>query len=79
MDAARIAEMGIRELPGTLGEALDELEADEVIRDALGRPRVPPLHGRQAGRMGRVPDAGLGLGGGPLPGTVLRGAASARP
>jgi glutamine synthetase len=36
MDAARIAEKGIRELPGTLGDALDELEADEVIRDALG-------------------------------------------
>ncbi len=36
MDAATIAAKGIRELPGTLGEALDELEADEVIRDALG-------------------------------------------
>ncbi len=36
MDAARIAEKGIRELPGTLGEALDELERDEVIREALG-------------------------------------------
>ena len=36
MDASRIAEKGIRELPGTLGEALDELERDEVIRDALG-------------------------------------------
>jgi glutamine synthetase len=36
MDAARIAEKGIRELPGTLGEAIDELERDEVIRDALG-------------------------------------------
>jgi glutamine synthetase len=36
MDAIRIAEKGIRELPGTLGEALDELAADEVIRDALG-------------------------------------------
>src|SRR4029078_1350187 len=36
MDAARIAEEGIRELPGSLGEALDELERDEVIRDALG-------------------------------------------
>ena len=32
----RIAEKGIRELPGTLGEALDELERDEVIREALG-------------------------------------------
>ena len=37
MDAARmVAEKGIRELPGTLGEALDELERDDVIRDALG-------------------------------------------
>jgi len=36
MDATRIAEKGIKELPGTLGDALDELEADDVIRDALG-------------------------------------------
>jgi glutamine synthetase len=36
MSAERIAEHGIRELPGTLGEALDELAADEVIKDALG-------------------------------------------
>jgi glutamine synthetase len=36
MDATTIAAKGIRELPGTLGEALDELEADSVIRDALG-------------------------------------------
>jgi glutamine synthetase len=36
MDAARIAEKGIRELPGTLGEAIDELERDEVIGEALG-------------------------------------------
>jgi glutamine synthetase len=36
MTPERIAEIGIRELPGTLAEALDELEADKVIRDALG-------------------------------------------
>jgi glutamine synthetase len=36
MDAAHLAERGIRELPGTLGEALDELERDDVIREALG-------------------------------------------
>jgi len=36
MDALRIAEKGIRELPGTLGEAIEELERDEVIREALG-------------------------------------------
>jgi glutamine synthetase len=36
MDASRIAEMGIREMPGSLGEAIDELERDAVVRDALG-------------------------------------------
>jgi len=36
MDAARIAEKGIRELPGTLGEAIDELESDPVVGEALG-------------------------------------------
>jgi glutamine synthetase len=36
MDASRIAEKGIRELPGTLGEAIDELERDPVIAEALG-------------------------------------------
>ncbi len=36
MDAATITSKGIRELPGTLGEALEELERDEVIREALG-------------------------------------------
>ncbi len=36
MDAARIAEKGIRELPGTLGQAIDELEKDSVISEALG-------------------------------------------
>ncbi|MEI8333859.1 MAG: type I glutamate--ammonia ligase [Chloroflexota bacterium] len=36
MDAARVAERGIRELPGTLGEAIDELEADTVVCEALG-------------------------------------------
>jgi len=36
MTGDRIREKGIQELPGTLAEALDELEADQVIRDALG-------------------------------------------
>jgi glutamine synthetase len=36
MDAATIAAKAIRELPGTLGDALEELEHDPVIRDALG-------------------------------------------
>jgi glutamine synthetase len=36
MDAATIASKAIRQLPGTLGEALDELAADDVVREALG-------------------------------------------
>jgi glutamine synthetase len=36
MDAATISAKGIQELPGTLGEAIAELEADQTIRDALG-------------------------------------------
>jgi glutamine synthetase len=36
MEAERIAEKGIKELPGTLGEAIEELEADKVVSDALG-------------------------------------------
>ena len=36
MDAATIAAKGIRELPGTLGEAITELEADPVVVEALG-------------------------------------------
>jgi glutamine synthetase len=36
MDASRIEEKGIRELPGSLGEAIDELESDPVIGEALG-------------------------------------------
>ena len=36
MDAARIRERGIQELPGTLAEAVDELERDAVIGEALG-------------------------------------------
>ncbi|MGH2383484.1 MAG: glutamine synthetase family protein, partial [Candidatus Limnocylindria bacterium] len=35
-DAAKLESRKIRQLPGTLREALDELSADAVIRDALG-------------------------------------------
>jgi glutamine synthetase len=36
LDEAKLQSRKIRQLPGTLAEALDELAADEVIRDALG-------------------------------------------
>jgi glutamine synthetase len=36
MDSLRVAERGITELPGTLGDALDALRVDQVICEALG-------------------------------------------
>jgi glutamine synthetase len=36
MTPSQLAEKGIREMPGTLGEAIDELEKDTVITEALG-------------------------------------------
>ncbi len=36
MDEVRLKEKGIRELPGTLAEAIDELEKDPVVCEALG-------------------------------------------
>ncbi len=71
MDAATIAAKGIKELPGTLGEAIDELEADPIIREALGDHVYNHYRRGQAGRVGRVPHAGLRLGGRALPGPVL--------
>jgi len=38
LSADERAAKGIRELPGFLGEALDELENDAVLREALGEP-----------------------------------------
>jgi glutamine synthetase len=35
-DAARLARQNVRMLPGSLREALDELERDDLVRDALG-------------------------------------------
>jgi len=36
MSAERVIEKGITEMPGSLGEAIEELEKDEVIAEALG-------------------------------------------
>ena len=36
MDASRVVERGIEELPGTLGEAIEALKADAVVCEALG-------------------------------------------
>jgi glutamine synthetase len=36
MDVHQVTERGIQELPGTLGQAIDELKADAVVCEALG-------------------------------------------
>lgn len=36
-DDSRLQELNIQQLPGSLGEALDELEADEVLMETLGQ------------------------------------------
>ncbi len=41
-------------LPDALDAALDELERDQVVRDALGAAYLRTVHQRQAGRMGRL-------------------------
>ena len=69
---AKLASRKIKQLPGTLREALDELSRDEVIRDALGDHVLRAVRRGQDRGVGRVPHAGQRLGGRALPGGVLR-------
>ena len=57
----------IDELPGNLNDALDALEKDEVIQDALGEPHLRALPRGQAQRVAGVHPAGQRLGDQPLP------------
>ncbi len=52
MNAARIAEHGIKELPGTLGDALEELEPRRRHPRRARRARLRPLRRRQDARSG---------------------------
>ena len=71
MDAATIASKGIRELPGTLGEAIDGARGRPGGHRGPRRARVLALRRGQARRVGRVPDAGQRLGGRSVPRPVL--------
>jgi glutamine synthetase len=47
LSANRLRRLRVKSLPGTLGEALDELEKDEVVLGALGpvlAPKFVQLH-----------------------------------
>ena len=63
----------IRELPGTLGEALDELEKDDVIRDALGDHVFSHFVEAKRAEWDEYRTQVSRLGGRPLPGAVLGG------
>ncbi len=43
LDEEGLKERGIETLPGTLAEALDELERDRTVQDALGKPIVETI------------------------------------
>ena len=58
-------------LPATLGEAIHEMEKDDVMRDAPRRSRLRAADRGAAHRVGRVPPPRLALGARPLPGGVL--------
>ena len=76
MDAATIAAKGIRELPGTLGEAIDGARGRPGGHRGARRARLLALRRGQARRVGRVPDAGQRLGGRSVPRPVLNRAGS---
>ena len=61
----------IDQLPGNLSEALDNLEKDEVVTEALGEHILSPLPGGQAGRVGGVHLARAAVGDGQVSRDVL--------
>ena len=44
----------VKKIPMTFGDALDALEADEVVKSRPTRRDVPRLHALQAGRVGAL-------------------------
>ena len=67
----RLVETGVQQLPGSLDDALDALEADSVVQEALGRPALRPLPRGQTSRVVGVRNAGHAVGARPLPRDVL--------
>ena len=56
MTPEELAADGIRSLPGSLNEAVVEMEHSELVAETLGRARLRVVHPQQAGRVGRVQD-----------------------
>ena len=64
-------EQGIVSLPETLGEAIDEFAASDLMRRALRRPHLRRLREAEAQGVGRVPRPAHAVGARPLPRRAL--------
>ncbi len=56
MTPEELAAEQIRPLPGSLNEAVDDMERSELMAETLGRARLRVVHPQQAGRVGRLQD-----------------------
>ena len=68
-------EEGIVDLPATLHEALETLQADEVIKEALRRTFIRKFHRSKRNRMGYVPYTSSSMGTRSILENVLRNSA----
>ena len=78
-DAAKLESRKIKQLPGTLREAIDELSKRRGHPRGARRPHLRALRRGQARGVGRVPDAGQRLGGRAVPRGVLTRSGALRP
>ena len=71
LSAAERQERGIVALPGTLGEAVEELAGSELMQQGARRPHPRALRRDQAQGVGRLPDPADAMGARPLPGGAV--------
>ena len=71
LSAAERQERGIVALPGTLGEAIEELAGSELMKQGARRAHPRALRRAQAQGVGRLPDPADAVGARPLPGGAV--------